>query len=288
MEITNQEILTPTLSFSRRGGSEFARPLVMGIVNITPDSFYEQGRSPSTEDAVETARRFVQEGADLIDIGGQSTRPGSEPVGTQEELLRVRPVIEALAREIPIPISIDTDKAAVAAAALAAGARILNDVSALRGDPEMAEIASQFEAVILMHRGGESPKNMQKDPQYKDVVAEVSEFLRERMDYFRKAGGQAGRVFIDPGIGFGKNLEHNLALLKHLKELGQIAPVALGASRKSFLAAISKDEGPSDRLAGSLAVACWAALSGVKILRVHDVKATRKALETWSAVGGAR
>ncbi|MDD5629584.1 MAG: dihydropteroate synthase [Elusimicrobia bacterium] len=262
-------------------------PLVMGIVNVTPDSFYPGSRF-SPREAVDEALRQVEAGADLVDIGGQSTRPGSAPAPLEEELARVVPVFEALAGRIQIPLSVDTDKARVARECLAAGAAVLNDVSALRQDPLMAEVACRATAVILMHRGGDSPKTMQDAPRYGDVVAEVGAFLAGRREAFRRAGGDGDRLLFDPGIGFGKSLDHNLSLLRHLGDLAALGPVVLGVSRKSFLGLVTADGGPQDRLEGSLAAACWAALQGVSVLRVHDVRATRRALAALDAVLGAR
>jgi len=262
-------------------------PLVMGIVNVTPDSFYAGSRY-GTREAVDEALRQVEAGADIVDIGGQSTRPGSDPVPPEEELRRVVPVFEALRGRVRVPLSIDTDKARVARECLAAGAAILNDVSALSHDPDMPEAAKAAEAVVLMHHGGQySPKTMQDAPQYGDVVSEVKAFLDERREAFRLAGGDPARVLLDPGIGFGKDLGHNLSLLKHLDELADLGPLVLGVSRKSFLGRVTPDAGPEDRLEGSLAVACWAALRGVKILRAHDVRATRRALAALDAILGA-
>ena len=263
-------------------------PLVMGVVNVTPDSFYAASRFPSREAAVERALQMAEEGAELFDVGGESTRPGSDGVTEAEELSRTIPVLEALAARLRAPLSIDTSKAAVARAALAAGASILNDVSALRQDSAMAEAARGFEAVILMHRGGGGPKTMQKRPSYEDVVAEVFAFLRERKAAFAAAGGDCRRVLVDPGIGFGKDLGHNLSLIKHVAEFSKLGPVVLGVSRKSFLGGIHPDRGPEERLEGSLACACWSALAGVRVLRVHDVRETRRALEVLAAVGNAR
>jgi len=262
-------------------------PLVMGIVNVTPDSFYPGSRAAGSEGAIALALSLGAQGADIIDIGGQSTRPGSDPVSEEEELARVLPVVEALAGRVDAPLSIDTDKARVARECLAAGAAIVNDVSALRNDPRMAEAAKCAEAVVLMHRGGVSPKTMQDDPHYDDVVKEVKEFLIERRTAFLRAGGAAARLLFDPGIGFGKNLAHNLSLIKHIDEFAALGPVVLGASRKSFLGRLAADAGPQDRLEGSLAVACWAALRGVRVLRVHDVRSTRKALAALDAVRAA-
>jgi dihydropteroate synthase len=260
----------------------------MGVVNVTPDSFYAGSRAPSAEAAVERALRLIDEGADILDIGGQSTRPGSSPVGLDEERARVIPVIAALARRVKVPISVDTDKAALAAEALDAGARIVNDVSALRADPGMAKVAARAERVVLMHMLGPSAKTMQDAPQYGDVVSEVRDFLRERLEAFAAAGGDPARVWVDPGVGFGKNLEHNLALIKRVGELAAIAPVLLGVSRKSFLGKIKADAGPEERLPASLALAAWAGFVGVEVLRVHDVGETKKAFAALSAVAGAK
>ena len=258
----------------------------MGVVNVTPDSFYAGSRAPSTEAAVEQALRLVDEGADFLDIGGQSTRPGSDPAPLDVERARTIPAIRALAKRIKIPISIDTDKAQIAAEALDAGARIVNDVTALRGDPGMAAVAARAERAVLMHMGGDAPKTMQVRPRYNDVLGEVRAFLAERLEAFVAAGGDPARVWVDPGIGFGKDLAHNLTLIKRAGELASVAPVLLGVSRKSFLAKIHPDNGPEERLPGSLALAAWAGFSGVDVLRVHDVAATRRALETLSAVLG--
>ncbi len=259
----------------------------MGVVNVTPDSFYAGSRAPSTESAVERALRLIEDGADLIDVGGQSTRPGSDSVPLDVERARVIPVIAALARQVKVPISIDTDKAAVAAEALDAGARIVNDVTALRGDPAMAAVAARAERTVLMHMLGTCPKTMQDEPHYDDVVAQVREFLSERLDAFAAAGGDPARVWIDPGVGFGKDLQDNLALIKHVGDLAAVAPVLLGVSRKSFLGKIHADMGPQERLPASLALASWAGFAGVEVLRVHDVAETKRALEALSAVVGA-
>lgn len=265
----------------------------MGVLNVTPDSFYPDSRVPSAAEALERALLMAEEGADIIDVGGQSTRPGSDPVPEAVEADRVVPVVEGLAARTGVLISVDTDKARVARLAGAAGASVLNDVTALRGDPGMAEAALGFYAVILMHLGGgRSPKTMQDAPRYADVVGEVKAFLAERKEAFVSAGGSAARVLVDPGIGFGKNLEHNLSLLKHIDEFNGLAPVVLGASRKSFLGRViaargGQDQGPQDRLPGSLAVACWAALKGVRVVRVHDVAQTRRAMEAFAAVAQA-
>jgi dihydropteroate synthase len=265
----------------------FRAPALMGVVNATPDSFFPGSRAPSAEAAVERALRLVSEGADILDIGGQSTRPGSEPASLETERARVIPVIRALAKQVKVPISVDTDKAAVAAEALDAGARIVNDVSALRADPGMARVAARAERVVLMHMLGDSPKTMQADPRYDDAVGEVKEFLVERLAAFVAAGGDPARVWVDPGVGFGKTLAHNLSLIKRAGEFAAVAPVVLGVSRKSFFGKISPDGGPEDRLPDSLALAAWAGFAGVAVLRVHDVAATKRAFAALTAVAGA-
>lgn len=267
--------------------ARFARPSIMGVVNCTPDSFHERSRAATSDLAVERALKLVEEGADILDIGGESTRPGSDPVPSEVERVRVIPVIKALARQVKVRISIDTTKAAIAAEALDCGASIINDVTALRGDKAMAKTALKADRVVLMHMAGDSPKTMQADPRYDDCYAEVSRFLRERLDWFVAAGGRADRVIVDPGIGFGKNLDHNLTLIRRAGELSSIAPVLLGVSRKSMFGKIMKDGGPEERLAGSLSVAAYACLSGVSMLRVHDVLETRRAIETLRAVSEA-
>ncbi len=266
----------------------FSRPLIMGVINCTPDSFHEASRSGSSELAVEHALRLIEEGADILDFGGQSTRPGSDSVAVDVERARVIPVIKALARQVKVPISIDTDKAAVAAEALEAGARIINDVSAFRADPGMANVAARADRVVLMHRLGDSSKTMQAAPRYGDCFREVFAFLRERRDAFLAAGGRAERVWVDPGVGFGKTLEDNLQLIRRIGEFSSIAPVLLGVSRKSLFGKILPDAGPQDRLAGSLAVASWACVSGVAVLRVHDVLETKRVVETLRAVAEAK
>lgn len=262
----------------------FQKPLIMGVVNCTPDSFHSESRAGTSALAVERALKMVEEGADILDIGGESTRPGSDPVAVEVERVRVIPVVRALARQVKVQISIDTTKAAIAAEALDAGATIINDVSALRDDKGMLEVALRAERVILMHMLGTSPKTMQANPTYKDCFSEVSSFLQGRLHSFVAAGGRADRVWVDPGIGFGKNLDDNLTLIRRAGELSSIAPVMLGVSRKSMFAKILNDTGSEDRLSASLAVAAYASLSGISILRVHDVLETRRVIETLRAV----
>ncbi|MDI6712364.1 MAG: dihydropteroate synthase [Anaerosomatales bacterium] len=262
------------------------RTLVMGIVNVTPDSFSDGGDHATAEAAVEHGLRLVEEGADILDVGGESTRPGSEEVPPEVEAARVLPVIERLAREAGAPISVDTRHAEVARAALDAGASIVNDVSGFR-DPAMVEVAAASDAgLVVMHMLGE-PKTMQADPRYGDVVAEVSAFLAERAEALKAAGVEADRICIDPGIGFGKTLEHNLALLRALPQLGELGyPVLVGASRKRMIGDITGETEPKRRLGGGVAVAVWAAAHGAAIVRVHEVRETRQAVAVWAALAG--
>jgi len=269
------------------GGCELdmrARPLVMGILNVTPDSFSDGGQFLSASDAVVQGRRMCAEGADLIDVGGESTRPGSEPVSVEEEKRRVIPVIRELAARISIPISIDTQKAEVAAAGLDAGARIINDVSALRTDPEMAPLAAERRVpVVLMHMQG-TPKTMQQHPTYEEVVGDVCEWLRQRVRFAVQSGIGRDRLVVDPGFGFGKTLQHNLELLRRLHELHALGlPVLVGTSRKSMLGRIL-DVAEGARLYGTLATVACAALSGVHIVRVHDVAPAVQVVKVCEAI----
>jgi dihydropteroate synthase len=268
------------------GGS---RPLLMGILNVTPDSFFDGGRYAGLEGLDAALRRceeMIREGADIIDVGGESTRPGALAVAEAEERARVTPVIEAVARRFDVPLSIDTMKAGVARAALDAGACIVNDVSAMTADPFMLEVPGPFGAgVVLNHMQGK-PRTMQEAPNYCDVVGEVRDHLMARVRILAAAGISKDRIAVDPGIGFGKRLADNYALIEKLEDLDAIGcPILLGHSRKSF---IGKTPGleDSDRLHPSVAVAVYAALKGASILRVHDVRATREALAMIEAVRG--
>jgi len=260
------------------GGWETARDrvLVMGIVNVTPDSFYGGSRVPQTTDAVERAVVMADEGADIIDVGGESTRPGSRPIPVQEEMDRVLPVIEGILKHRDVAVSIDTTKADVAEEAVARGATIINDVSALRADGKMPDTVARSGAfVVLMHMLGQ-PETMQQEPSYGDVVEEVRAFLADRLRTAVDAGIAESRVFVDPGIGFGKTLEHNLALLRHLDRLVELGrPVLVGLSRKSFLGAIL-DLPADERIEGTIAADTAAILRGASIIRVHDVKEGRR------------
>ncbi|MCL5669261.1 MAG: dihydropteroate synthase [Gammaproteobacteria bacterium] len=260
---------------------------VMGILNITPDSFSDGGDFFSTSAALQRARVMAEEGAAIIDIGGESTRPGAQAVDAQEELRRVIPVIEAVRAELPVIISIDTSKPKVMRAALDAGAHMVNDVRALES-PGALEVMAGFNQresvpVCLMHMRGE-PRTMQQNPLYTDVVAEVRDYLGERVSACERAGIARERIVIDPGFGFGKTVAHNLSLLKHLAELARLGlPVLAGLSRKSMLGVLL-DAPPRHRLYGSLAAAVLAVEQGARILRVHDVRATVEALKIYSAV----
>ncbi len=254
----------------------------MGIVNVTPDSFSDGGRFVSLDQAVLQARRLIEDGADILDIGGESTRPGAVPPSVDEELSRVLPVIKGLA-ECSAPISIDTYKPVVMTAALAAGASMINDVKAL-SEPGALEVAAASDAAVcLMHMQGD-PQTMQIDPRYEDVVADVEQFLRERVAACERAGVARDRIAIDPGFGFGKTKAHNIALLRNLSRLARLdVPVLAGLSRKSVLGKITSRE-VGDRVYSSVAAALIAVWHGASIVRVHDVRATRDALEIYEAV----
>ncbi|MFC2095219.1 dihydropteroate synthase [Candidatus Bipolaricaulota bacterium] len=252
------------------------RVLVMGILNVTPNSFYDGGRLSDANAAVEAGLSMIEDGADILDIGGESSRPGVEPISLRRELARILPVVEALRTLTTIPISVDTTKASVAESALKAGANIVNDISALRFDPAMAETISKAGAkVILMHMQG-TPQTMQREPYYDDVVKEVHGFLMKRAGHAQAAGIPSERIILDPGIGFGKLLEHNLALLRRLPELAARGyPVLIGLSRKSFLGQLLGLPAP-ERLEGTIAANSIAILGGASIIRVHDVKEGRR------------
>lgn len=254
------------------------RPLIMGVLNVTPDSFSDGGDFYELDKAVEQALKMVDEGADLIDVGGESTRPGSRPITVQEELDRIVPVIEAIKLKTNIPISIDTYKSKVAKAAVKAGASIINDISGARFDPQILSVAQKYDTgLILMHIKG-SPKNMQTNPTYSDVVEEIIRYLKESVSFALQVGIPSDHIVIDPGIGFGKRWFDNYDIINRLNEFFELdLPVLIGASRKSFLGKfLSKD--PKLRLEGSLTANVLAAQKGANILRTHDVKETRQAL----------
>ena len=257
----------------------------MGVLNVTPDSFSDGGRFFGDDAALARARRMIEDGADIVDIGGESTRPGAAPVSEDEELSRVIPVIEAL-RDDRVPVSVDTRRARVMREALAAGASMINDVEALESPGALEAVAQSNCAVCLMHKKGD-PETMQRAPRYDDVVGEVKAYLAARIAAAERAGIGRERILADPGFGFGKTAAHNLELLRRLEEFGALGvPVVAGLSRKSMLGVIT-GEPVEERLAASIAAALLAAQRGAKILRVHDVRETREALAVWQALHAA-
>jgi len=270
---------------TRHGDIPMARrTALVGIVNVTPDSFSDGGRYFDLEKAIAHGVDLVREGADVIDVGGESTRPGARPVSAREEMERVLPVIRGLRRAVSVPISVDTYKADVARAALDEGADMVNDISALRLDPGMASlVAAEKVPVVLMHMQG-TPQTMQQRPQYRDVVEEVKEFLQSRIRFALEGGVEPGRIIIDPGIGFGKELEHNLALLRGLPILASLSqPILVAPSRKTFIGKIL-GVSPEERLEGSLAAAVAAVLAGANMIRTHDVKGAYRAMRIADAL----
>ncbi len=262
------------------------RPLIMGVLNVTPDSFSDGGRYVEVSAALNRAREMVREGVDIIDVGGESTRPGAEPVSLEEEMGRVIPVIEAIREELGVPVSVDTYKAEVARAALESGAVMVNDVSGLRFSPPMAQVVAQHQAyVVVMHMKG-TPRDMQRNPHYEDVVGEVLTFFQERLEFLDAQGVSEERVLLDPGIGFGKRLEDNLTLIREIPrflELGR--PLLLGPSRKSFIGQVLGLP-VEDRLEGTLAVVAVAVYLGAAVVRVHDVAPARRVVDmAWALKG---
>jgi len=268
---------------ARHFSFEFPRPtMLMGVVNVTPDSFSDGGQFFDTDAAVAHALKLVEQGADIIDVGGESTRPRATPVSEEEELRRVLPVIETLSKRIRIPISIDTMKPAVARVAIKAGASIINDIAANRADDEMGRLAAETGAgYVLMHMQG-TPQTMQDNPTYGSVVADVDTFFADRLNFLKRCGVNAEQIVLDIGIGFGKHIADNLELLAHVRRFAKFErPLLIGASRKSF---VEKVGGEGAKLTGSLACACWAAANGVQMIRVHDVAETRQALRMTEAL----
>jgi len=260
------------------------RPLIMGVVNVTPDSFSDGGRFFGTQQALEHARVLIEEGADILDIGGESSRPAAEPVGLDEELRRVMPVLEQLA-QMPVPVSVDTCKPEVMRCAIAAGAAMVNDINALREPGALEAVAQSQAAVCLMHMQG-APRSMQRNPQYEDVVAEVTAFLAQRVEAAQQAGIARERIVIDPGFGFGKSTGHNLELLQGLSTIAGLGqPVLVGLSRKSLFGKIT-GKPVADRVSASVAAALLAVERGAALVRVHDVAATRDALLVLNAIEG--
>ncbi len=269
---------------AQRSDTFSMNPKLMGVVNVTPDSFSDGGKYLDAEAAVAHGEELVRDGAAILDVGGESTRPGAVEVDEAEELRRVEPVVRALVGDATV--SIDTSKLAVAEAALSAGASIVNDVTAFRRDPEMAGLcAGRDVGVVLMHMPG-NPRTMQDDPSYEDVVDEVKAFLAARMEFAVEEGVDEARIWLDPGIGFGKTVEHNLELLRRLGELRELGrPLVIGTSRKSFIGRVD-GSGVEDRIGGSVASAVLAAAEGADVLRVHDVAETAQALRVANAILG--
>lgn len=261
-----------------------SRTYLMGILNVTPDSFSDGGKFLSPEDAIKQALIMAEQGADIIDVGGESTRPGADSIPVEEELKRVIPVIEEIVKKTDIPISIDTYKSEVATWALDAGAEMVNDISALRFDPEMKKIISKYNIpVILMHIKG-TPKNMQINPHYNNVIQEISDYLKESIQMAEDSGIAKDKIIIDPGIGFGKRVKDNLEILRNLNKFTSLGkPIILGLSRKSFIGKVL-DLPLDQRLEGSLAASAVAILNGAKILRVHDVKESKRAAQMVDAI----
>lgn len=285
---TPDPVLT-TLSRPRApiAGLDWATPHIMGILNVTPDSFSDGGQFSAADDAIAHATAMAEAGVAMIDIGGESTRPGATTVPEAEEIARVRPVVEAVAQAVTTPVSIDTRKSAVAQAALAAGARMVNDVSAFNFDPQMPDIVSKSGSPIcLMHAQGD-PATMQDDPRYDDVLHDVYAFLEGRIRVAEAAGIPRDRIIVDPGIGFGKTQDHNLTLLRNIGVFHALGcPILLGASRKRFIGTLTDAPDPADRMPGTLAVTVIAALQGVQMHRVHDITPAVKALKMAQAVLG--
>jgi dihydropteroate synthase len=281
MVVDHWKLRTRTLQFG-------PIPLLMGIVNVTPDSFSDGGQFLDPTAAIAHGLQLAADGADLLDIGGQSTRPGSQSVDADEELRRVMPVLEALRDQTGLPISIDTSKAAVARAALDAGAEVINDVTALTDDIEMLPLAASVGCgICAMHMRG-TPQTMQEEPAYEDVVAEVTQYLADRRDAMTAIGIEPNRIALDPGIGFGKTLDHNLALLRHAGDLHTLGcPILIGHSRKRFIADVL-DDAETDRTPGTIGVAISLAMQGIQILRVHDVAAVRQAMLLHTATRGEK
>ena len=278
-----EKLITPRASIAGLQFSE--RPNLMGVLNVTPDSFSDGGEFENLQDAVEHALDMSASGADILDIGGESTRPGAVLVPESGEIARVTPIIAAIRSHLQIPISIDTRKSNVAASAINAGATMINDVYAFEYDPKMLDVAVDLQVPIcVMHAQG-APDVMQNDPRYDNVVLDVYDFLEAKIQNLVRAGFDHTQIIVDPGIGFGKTLEQNLALLSNLSLFHSLGcPVLLGASRKSFIGHITGQDDPLMRLGGSLATAIHAAQQGVQILRVHDIPETHQALQVWSKI----
>lgn len=262
---------------------EFGRTMVMGIINVTPDSFFADSRKQSVLEAVETAKKMIEEGADIIDVGGMSTRPGSDPVDEEEELNRVIPVIRAIRSITDVPISVDTYRWRVALKALEAGADVVNDISGYQFEPDIVKVVSENNSpYVLMHIKG-TPKTMQENPHYEDVVKEIKEYFSEKIEHLKEKG--VNQIVLDPGIGFGKRYEDNLEILRRIDEFKEFKlPILIGASRKSFIGITLGNVPPEERLEGTLAVTAYCTMKGVDIIRVHDVLPNKRVIRMMEAI----
>lgn len=262
---------------------EFGKTMVMGIINVTPDSFFSGSRKQSVLEAVEAAKKMIEEGVDIIDVGGMSTRPGSDPVYEEEELNRVIPVIRAIRSTTDVPISVDTYRWRVALKALEVGADIVNDISGYQFEPDIVKVVSENNApYVLMHIKG-TPKTMQENPHYEDVVKEIKEYFSEKIEHLREKG--VNQIVLDPGIGFGKRYEDNLEILRRIDEFKEFKlPILVGASRKSFIGITLGNVPPEERLEGTLAVTAYCTLKGVDIIRVHDVLPNKRVVRMMEAI----
>jgi len=262
---------------------EFGRTMVMGIINVTPDSFFADSRKQSVLEAVETAKKMIEEGADIIDVGGMSTRPGSDPVDEEEELNRVIPVIRAIRSITDVPISVDTYRWRVALKALEAGADVVNDISGYQFEPDIVKVVSENNSpYVLMHIKG-TPKTMQENPHYEDVVKEIKEYFSEKIEHLKEKG--VNQIVLDPGIGFGKRYEDNLEILRRIDEFKELKlPILIGASRKSFIGITLGNVPPEERLEGTLAVTAYCTMKGVDIIRVHDVLPNKRVIRMMEAI----
>ncbi|KHC92878.1 dihydropteroate synthase [Thermotoga sp. Mc24] len=262
---------------------EFGKTMLMGIINVTPDSFFSGSRKQSVLEAVETAKKMIEDGADIIDVGGMSTRPGSDPIDEEEELNRVIPVIKAIRSITDVPISVDTYRWRVALKALEAGADIVNDISGYQFEPDIVRVVSENNApYVLMHIKG-TPKTMQENPHYEDVVKEIKEYFSEKIEHLKEKG--VSQIILDPGIGFGKRYEDNLEILRRIDEFKEFKlPILVGASRKSFIGITLGNVPPEERLEGTLAVTAYCTLKGVDIIRVHDVLPNKRVIRMMEAI----
>ena len=284
MKFNNLQKKSFVLNFSHTSIDLTKKVAVMGILNITPDSFYDGGRYQTEKEVMGRVEQMIKEGADIIDIGGESTRPGARKISLEEEIKRTIPYIKKITRSFKVPISVDTYKAKVAKEAIEAGAEMVNDISGLRFDPDMAGVVSSNKVfLVIMHIKG-TPRNMQDNPQYKDLIGEIISYLKESLKIADNAGINLKKIIVDPGIGFGKTVEHNLFILKNLRELRVLKrPILIGVSRKSFIGKVLNLP-LQERLSGSLAATCIGLVNGARVVRCHDVKETRQAVDLVEAI----